>query len=400
MSALKTSVRVIVPIVIIALAVFIGRGIIKSTKKPEKKRPQRTAYAAEVVPLKSGSQVVTLHATGTVIPSSVITLRSRVGGEIVEVSPNFIAGGRYKQGDLVLKVDPVDYRLALEQKRAALAEAEFQLKLEEGQGAIAAREWELIASEDDSSEVDRELAMRVPHLKYRAAKRDAARAELEKATLDLARTEISAPFNGIVVERKTDLGAQASVQDALAMLANTDVFYVQASIPVDRLKWINCDAENGSLVKIVRGTGAVREGRIIRLESSLEAMGRMARILVAVKNPLLGDHPMLLNEYVRIEIEGSSLEEAYQIPRVALHDDRVVWLATPESTLEIREVTVGWRDATDVIVSGGLQDGERLILTNLSTPISGMQLRIAGDPEPSKAAKDAGGKKRGKGPKQ
>ena len=400
MSALKTSVRVIVPIVIIALAVFIGRGIIKSTKKPEKKRPQRTAYAAEVVPLKSGSQVVTLHATGTVIPSSVITLRSRVGGEIVEVSPNFIAGGRYKQGDLVLKVDPVDYKLALEQKRAALAEAEFQLKLEEGQGAIAAREWELIASEDDSSEVDRELAMRVPHLKYRTAKRDAARAELEKATLDLARTEISAPFNGIVVERKTDLGAQASVQDALAMLANTDVFYVQASIPVDRLKWINCDAENGSLVKIVRGTGAVREGRIIRLESSLEAMGRMARILVAVKNPLLGDHPMLLNEYVRIEIEGSSLEEAYQIPRVALHDDRVVWLATPESTLEIREVTVGWRDATDVIVSGGLQDGERLILTNLSTPISGMQLRIAGDPEPSKAAKDAGGKKRGKGPKQ
>jgi RND family efflux transporter MFP subunit len=400
MSALRTSVRVIVQFLIIALGVFLGWGFIKSTKKPEKKRPQRTAYAAEVVPLTSGTQVVELRATGTVIASTLITLRSRVGGEIVEVSPNFIAGGRYKQGDLVLKLDPVDYQLALEQKKAALAEAEFQLKLEEGQSVIAAREWELIASEDDSSEVDRELAMRVPHLKYRAAKRDAAIAELEKATLDLARTEISAPFNGIVVERKTDLGAQASVQDALATLANTDVFYVQASIPVDRLKWIKCDAENGSLVKIVRGTGAVREGRIIRLESSLEPMGRMARILVAIKNPMQGDHPMLLNEYVRIEIEGSSLEDAYQIPRAALHDDRVVWLATPESTLEIREVTVGWRDATDVIISGGLQDGERLILTNLSTPINGMQLRIAGDPDPAKDVKGAGDEKRGKGPKQ
>ena len=117
----------------------------------------------------------------------------------------------------------------------------------------------------------------------------------------------------------------------------------------------------------------------------------MARVLVAVDNPMQGEHPMLLNEYVNIEIEGASIQNAFSIPRVALHDDRFVWLATPASALEIREVEVAWRDATHVIISGGLNPGERLILTNLSTPISGMSLRIEGDAP--------GGKKgKGKGP--
>jgi RND family efflux transporter MFP subunit len=399
MGALKTSVKIVVPILLIALAIGIGRVIIKTTKKPERKRPARTAYAVKVVPLKANSQVVKLRATGTVTPSTVISLRSRVAGEIVEVSSEFIAGGRYNQGDLILRLDPVDYQLALEQRKASLAEAEFQLKLEEGQRVIAAREWELIASDGEQSGVDHELATRVPHLKYRKAKRDAAKADLDKAELNLKRTEIRAPFNAIVVERRADQGAQVSLQDTIAVLAGSDRFYVRASVPLDRLQWITCHPETGSMVTITRGTGMVKQGRVVRLESSLEPLGRMARVLIAVDNPLAGEHPILLNEYVRIEIEGKPIEGAYRIPRVALHDDRFVWLATSEKTLEVREVSVVWRDAADVIISGGLEDGEQLILTNLSTPISGMALRIAGEPESPSQADASEERKAGKGRK-
>jgi len=376
------------PVLLIVLALIIGLVIVKTTKKPEKKRPQRTAYVVEVVPLKADSQRVALQATGTVTPALEITLRARVAGEIIEVSSEFIDGGTFRKGEQILKIDPADYRLALEQKKAALAEAEFQLKLEEGQRDIAAREWELIASGEESDEADRELALRVPHLKYRAAKLEAAKAELEKAGLDLARTEVRAPFNAVIVDRKTDLGTQATLQDSLATLAGTDEFYVRASIPIDQLQWIECDPENGSPAKVTRGTGDVRKGRVVRLESQLEEMGRMARVLIAIENPLQGESPVLLNEYVRVEIAGASVESAYHIPRSALHDDRFVWIATPKGALEIREVDVVWRDATDVIVSGGLNDGERLILTNLSTPVNGMKLRVEGDPVPEKAPDD------------
>lgn len=394
---MNLSKKIALPILLVVLALVIGQIIIKTTQKPEKKRPQRTAYAVDVVLLKANSQIVKLQATGTVIPALEITLRARVAGEIIEVSPEFIDGGTFRQGEQILKIDPADYRLAREQKKAALAEAEYQLKLEEGQRDIAAREWELIASAADETDADRELALRVPHLKYRAAKLEAAGAELEKAELDLGRTEVRAPFNAVVVDRLTDLGAQASTQDSLATLAGTDVFYVRTSIPVDRLQWIECDPENGSQATVTRGMGDVRKGRVVRLESQLEELGRMARVLIAIENPLQGDTPVLLSEYVRVEIEGAPVDGAYRLPRSALHDDGFVWLATPEGALEIRAVDVAWRDATDVIVSGGLNDGERLILTNLSTPVNGMKLRIEGEPAPQKAPAGAG--KSGKGMK-
>ena len=395
----KKIVKIITPILIILIALAIGRTIIKTTKKPEKKRPQRTAYSVEVIPLKAGKQAVQLKATGTVSPAVNIMLRPRVSGEIIEVAPEFIDGGSFKQGEVMLKIDPVDYLLALEQKKAALAEAEYQVLLEKGQGDIAAREWELLGAGENASESDRELALRIPHLKYRAAKLEAAKAELKNARLDLARTEVRAPFNAVVVDRKTDLGTQATLQDSLALLAGSDQYYVRASIPVDRLKWIKPDPENGSLATITRSTGDVRQGRVIRMESALEEMGRMARVIIAVDNPTQGNHPVLLNEYVRISIEGTAVENAYHIPRAALHDDQFVWLATPEGTLEIREVKVAWRDTTDIIISDGLNQGERLILTNLSTPINGMKLRVEGDPVPEQKEKGqgAGKGKDGKG---
>jgi RND family efflux transporter MFP subunit len=394
----KKTVKVVLPVVLIVLATVGGQIIIKTAKKPEKKRPPRTAYVVEAAPLKAGSQRVKLQATGTVTPALEITLRARVAGEIIAVAPEFIDGGTFRQGESVLKIDPADYRLALEQKKAALAEAEYQLRLEEGQRDIAAREWELIASGTDEADADRDLALRVPHLNYRAAKLEAAQAELQKAELDLARTDVYAPFNAVVVERKTDLGAQASTQDSLATLAGTDIFYVRASIPVDRLPWIECDPETGSTVRVIRSMGDVRIGRVVRLESRLEEMGRMARILIEIENPLQGKYPVLLNEYVRVEVEGAPVENAYHIPRSALHEDRFVWLATPKGTLEIREVDVVWRDATDVIVSGGVKDGERLILTNLSTPVNGMNLRIEGEATPKTAPSDGG--QSGKGVKR
>ena len=372
----KKQLRFILPIALVVGAIGIGNIIVRTTKKPEKKKPQRMAYAVQVLPLKAADQTVRIQATGTVIPAQQITLRSRVAGEIVEVSSAFIEGGFFAKNETLLSIDPVDYELALEQKKAALAEAEYQLKLEEGRRDIAAREWELLDLRAEASETDRELALRIPHLKSRTAKRDAAKADVKKASLDLERTRLVAPFNAVVVERNANVGTQANTQEPLAVLAGSDTFYVRASIPVEQLKWMVCDPEKGSKVWINRPTGDPRPGRVIRLESSLEEKGRTARILIATQKPLEGKNPLFINEYVRIEIEGRTLNNTYKIPRSALHDDRRVWLATPKGTLEIREVDVAWRDAEEAFISGGLNNGEKLILTSLSAPVNGMKLRM------------------------
>jgi hypothetical protein len=115
----------------------------------------------------------------------------------------------------------------------------------------------------------------------------------------------------------------------------------------------------------------------------LEAEGRMARVLVEIKDPLglniseKKHPPLLIGEYVRMEIEGRQLEKVYRIPRTALRDNTRIWLVSNDGKLEIRSVETVWRDAQTVLLTDGLQPGEQLIVSDLSKPVRGMPLQVA-----------------------
>jgi hypothetical protein len=119
------------------------------------------------------------------------------------------------------------------------------------------------------------------------------------------------------------------------------------------------------------------------LLGDLETEGRMARILVEVKDPLglkaKGKYqlPLLIGEYVRIEIEGRELQNVYRIPRSALRDDANIWIASDDGKLEIRSVKTLWRDAQTVLLGEDLEPGSRLIVSNLAAPVNGMPVQIS-----------------------
>ncbi|MCF7817125.1 MAG: efflux RND transporter periplasmic adaptor subunit, partial [Kiritimatiellales bacterium] len=320
--------------------------------------------------------------TGTVVPNEEVMLRARVGGEVVSTAPEFLEGGLFKKGDPILEIDPADYKLALAAAASALETARFNYKLELGRQDVAKREWALLKT-DDATEMERELALRIPHLAASKAALEAAEATVEKTRLDLARTDIRAPFNAVVLGANVNEGSQASQQDVLAHLAGTDAYWVIVSIPVDRLGWV---AIPGSKAKLVSTSDAVREGRVIKLFGDLEEKGRMARLLVEVEDPLClkpenkGGKPLLLGEYVRVEIDGRTLRNVYSIPRKALHGNTQIWIATPDNTLDIREVDVLWRDAQQVLIHDGLSADEQLIVSDLTAPIQGMDVNTGTTP--------------------
>jgi multidrug efflux pump subunit AcrA (membrane-fusion protein) len=161
---------------------------------------------------------------------------------------------------------------------------------------------------------DVELALRKPHLAKAQSDLAAAQAELDQAKLSLSRTDITAPFNSVVRDKFVEIGSQMSTQDALAELVGTDEYWIRVSLPVDRLRWIRIPSnrsETGALATI-HYRGHQRTGRVIRLLGDLEAQGRMARILVSVKDPLgrkgtqPDTMPLLIGEYVRVEIQGNT----------------------------------------------------------------------------------------------
>ena len=373
--------------VAVIIAGIIGAAYItKTAPKARRRPPAKIAPLVEVARIQPGVHNVAVQAMGTVVPAREIVLESRVSGEIVALHPQFTIGGFLEKGSEVLRIDPLDYELAVTLAQARVKDSESVLKVAEEEAAAAIEEWRLLYKNNPEDAKIPALVAKEPQLEAARAKLAGEQADLRKARLDLERTRIKAPFNAIVRKKFVDLGSQVSGQEQLAELVGTDIYWVQASIPVDRLNWITIPrqaSETGSNVRIFHRNDFEHQGKVIKLLGDLEQEGRMARVLIEVKDPLgliLKDKtqlPLLIGEYVRLEIKGRQIDNVYRIPRSALREDTRIWVATSEDTLKIREVDVLWRDAETVLFKDGLEPGDRLIVSELPTPVEGMAVQIA-----------------------
>ncbi|MBW2442705.1 MAG: efflux RND transporter periplasmic adaptor subunit [Deltaproteobacteria bacterium] len=379
-------INIFLSLIVIVAGIAGAVYITKSAPKARKRPPKPMTPLVQVVAVAPGDYAVTVSAMGTVIPAREITLEARVAGEIVAMHPNFTVGGFLEKDSEILRIDPQDYQLALTLAEARVKDAESKLKLLEAEAASAREEWRQLYRDRD--QVDNEpppLVFKQPQLSAAKAKLTAEKADVRKAQLDLSRTRISAPFNAIVRTKHVDIGSQVSGQEKLAELVGTDEYWIQASIPVDRLDWMMIPrrpGDPGANVRILHRNGYEINGTVIRLLGDLGSEGRMARILVEVKDPLnfkkdIKDQPaLLIGEYVRIEIQGRELQNVFRIPRNALRDNSMIWIVNKDSNLDTRRVDTLWRDTKTVLLRQGLEPGDQLIVSDLPAPINGMPVQV------------------------
>jgi RND family efflux transporter MFP subunit len=371
-------------LVILACLLILGVGIgsaayfVKNRPAPPTKPPQPFAPPVSVIAVQSGRHTVAIEALGTVIPARQTAIRAEVAGIVRDISPAFIPGGTIAKGSPFVTLDDRDFRLDVAAREADLASSRASLDLEMGYQQVARHEWGLLKRSGEAPG-DNVLALRKPQLAQARAKVRQAETALDLARLNLGRTVIRAPFTALVLSKDTEIGARVSITDALATLVDAREFWVEATLPVDRLPWIELPATSGqgSEVRIrSQASGAERTGRVLRLLGDLETQGRLARVLVSVPEPLEAKPaPMLLGEYVRLEIEGRTLEDVTRIPRAALRDNDTVWTVR-DGRLRISPVTVAWRDAATVFVSQGLQSEDRVVTSELGAPVQDMPVAV------------------------
>jgi RND family efflux transporter MFP subunit len=438
---LSLAVRLLLVLVLLAIGAGAAWYWLTHEPKARRKPPEAQARLVEVMPVSPGRETVVVRAMGAVAPARSIQLAPRVGGEIVEISPEFVPGGRFDEGRTIARIDPEDYRLALARQKAeaarlaALAEqaaataaqrqtevtqAKSQLDIEMGQQSVAKREYELLGETVNGR--DEALILRRPQLEAAKAAQEAAQAAhrsaraaaesaraaseaaaaaVRMAELDLARTTLQAPFNAVVQQRQVNLGSQVAVGAPLATLVGTDAYWVEVSVPVDQLPWIRIPrsaGEAGAPVRIYNeaawGSETFRTGQVLRLESALEEQGRMARLIVSVPDPLGGKDasgktpPLLIGSYVRVEIEGTALDNVIALDRDHLRDGNRVWVMNGRDELEIRPVEIAHRGRERVLIAGGLKTGEKVVTTALTAPAPGMPLRTETPTAASPAASD------------
>ena len=390
----KIVVQALAALFILAVGLAAARWLISNPPRAERKQTEPSLPLVRVMEAEPVSYRVDVSAMGTVVASREVALYPEVTGRIIEQSPRLVPGGLFREGETILRIDARDYRIAVKQQEAALENARLELKLEKGRKVIAEREWKLLADEIPATAENRALALREPQQKSAAVSLEAAEAALELAELNLERTAIRAPFNAIVQEELVDVGLRVSPQTRLATLIGTDSFWVQVSVPVDRLRWIVFprDGEPSPLdVRITQELGPddriELKGRLLRLLGDLDPAGRMARVLVSVEDPLgLKDGPgqerpgLMLGAYVRVEIQGKRLRDVFVLPRTAVREGARVWILDPEDRLRFRDVKILWRTEDEVVISQGLTKGERVVLTRLASPVPGMSLQVRKEP--------------------
>ena len=395
---MKRLAQILIPIVILAGGVLGAGALISSRPTVQKAVPQATATAVEVIKVKAEDMQAVIAAFGAVQAHQELTVQPQVGGYVRQQNANLVKGGLLRKGDTLLQIDPRDYAYAVETEHGALAKAEFELQMEQGNQVIAQREWDLLESSIETSEMGKRLALRKPHLTEKRAAVAAAKSRLAKAQLDLSRTKLSAPCNALVLEESVEVGQLVTPQTPIARLVCTDAFRVEVSIPMHELAWVDVPAPHaangtqGSQVRLVRDLGngqtAIRKGAVAGLLGDVSQNGRMARLLVLVIDPLNRQTssrqqlPLLLGEYVRVEIDGPQLSKVFVLPRNTLREGNRLWIKNAKNQLEIRpvEVTFGRKDS--ILIQTGLQDGDEVITSPLPVALPGMLLQDTSEPAP------------------
>lgn len=378
--------RILVVLVILLCGTGIAAYMVKTKPKAHKAPPTRQAPLVECVAVEKASHQVTIPVMGTVIPSASITLKSKVGGEIIRTSGEFVPGGRFKKNDIILNIDPRDYDLDIQKKESLLHVAQANLDLEQGRQDVARGELDLMQKSSGREILDNALALRKPQLDQARAEYDSALADLEAARLNKERTIVRAPFNCLVLSRNTHKGAQVSALESLAVLVNTDTYWIEATVPVDQLAWLTVKdhRQPGSPARVqAQGIDTPFSGEVIRINGQLNDQSRLASILIQIKDPLGIDSPspvtpLMLNDYVRVFIDGKVLDNVIDLPRSLLRDNRQVWVLK-NGKLDMRTVDIVWSDDSHVYIKEGLTNQDCVIRSNLSGAVNGMELQSTDD---------------------
>ncbi|MCF6291002.1 MAG: efflux RND transporter periplasmic adaptor subunit [Desulfobacterales bacterium] len=390
MSKKKTALKIILPVLILILGLVGMRFLLLQKSLPQRHARSRPGALVEVLVAKQVDRPVRVFATGTVQVDQEVTIVPQVSGRVVTVAPNMVAGGFFNKGELLFGLESTDYELAVQQARAVLARAESDLLLTKGRAAVARQEWTRLNQGRDIH--PNPLVVMEPQLNEKQAGLESARAGLRQAELNLARTRITAPFNCRVRSEQVGIGQYIRSGSSVATVAGIDTAEIVVPLEPDDLAWLTVprpgDGRQGPAAT-VRLTVNTRKyewpGRVVRSLGELDEFTRMARVVIRVEHPYraaadtLATGPDLVQgSFVEVEIIGRTINGVTILPRKVIRDNDSVWVLDDADTLRVRPVTVVRREKDAVWISSGLDNGERVILTNLAGGAQGMALRVVG----------------------
>ncbi len=385
-------------VTILFVAGFIVASLHFSRPIAEKKEEGVEAVrTVEVVTVQPSKGRVTIQSEGVVESQREVSLSAELSGKLVEVSLNLVPGGKVKKDEILVVIDPADFRVALEQAKAAaertalsVAQAELAIEEEEARRDQALRDWKQLGKGEPSDLLARKPQLVSARARLASAKAEVASAqeEVKRARQDLERTVVRAPFDATVREESVEVGTVLTPGTAVATLFSERSLEVELPLRLEDYALLGRD-EEGQVFGEVQLTSrlGVREvtwpGRIVRTSGEVERGALSAGVVVAV-DATDGEGELRLPPpglFVKASLQGQALTQALVVPRSAVREGDQVAIVSDDDRLEFRTLEIVRTNANEVIVGKGVAAGERVVVTRLSGAVDGMKVEIAATEE-------------------
>ena len=378
--AILTKHKMVLPGLVILIAMFGAVALMATSPQLDPDIPEPVAPTVRVLDVLPESIQLRVHSQGTVTPNQVTTLFPEVAGRVVWISPALVNGGYFEKGAVLLKLDDQDYQSALQRAQAALtrAEAEYDHARYEHQRMLSLEQRRL-ASRSQMENTLKESRVKEAIL-------EDARANFDQAQRDLERTEVRAPFTGLVQSESVDVGQLVGRNMSVATLYASDQVEVRLPIADRQLAFLNVPlGQRGALPEDAQpevtlsaeyaGQTLKWSGRIVRTEAQIDTASRMVNVVARVDS----DEPPTVGLFVDADIEGLTVDGIVVMPRTALRNGNRVLVVDEDQRLRFRDVEPLRLYQDDVLIVGGLEPGERVCVSPMQTPIEGMRVRPIAD---------------------
>ncbi|MDH3992576.1 MAG: efflux RND transporter periplasmic adaptor subunit [Gammaproteobacteria bacterium] len=372
--------QILYPIVVMVLG--LGLAVLIAVNEPEMvpEPYEPLVTTVRVTRVEAAAEYLGITSQGTVQPRSQSELIPEVSGRVVWISHALVGGGAFQQDAVLLRIDDADYRTLVDRGEASLKRAEAEY-------GHAADELERMASLHK-----RQLAsqQQLDNARRAAQVADAnlieTRAGLEQANRDLARTELRAPFDGLVRNEQVDVGQFITRGQSIGTIYATDYVEVRLPISADQLGYLGLPVSTrGQIPETSRppvtvssdfgNTRLLWEGQLMRLEAEIDERSRMIYGVTRLRLEENEDSPILpVGMFVQAEIRGRRVENIIRLPRSAMRDNNQVLVVDADNRLHFRQVSLLRLEHDDMLINDGLADGELVCISPLQTVVEGMRV--------------------------
>lgn len=442
----RSALRALALLLPLATGLAVAAWLVAQRGGPEQSVPREQPTPVTAIAAPKISYVPRAIGYGEARPARVWRAVPEVGGEIMATHPELQSGALIREGAELFRIDPTGPELAIREAEAAIAAAEAALSelearldsterlveiererlalskaeldrqktlLERGtvsRATVDRQEREFLQQRLAVQNLENTLAGLPAERRRLEAELEREHARLARARRDLEHTVITAPFDLRVAGTAAETGQVVQVGETLMQGDSIAATEVEAEVPIEQFRALidpdlDLDLGLGSVGRIdeaiealglraevrLRGAGTTASwpARVDRMSEAIDPRTRTVGVVVVVDDPYARARPpekppLVKGMYVEVRLCGPTRGPAVVIPRSALHEGRA-YLAGDGDRLEIREVTIAARQHGVAVLAGGVEAGERLVLTDLVPAIEGTALA----PRPDEAAAEA-----------